>query len=672
MEDRKLCYYNNDGLHEKEVGFVAVNHSIEIETSKKSTFTIISKQARTRLWELRAEKDDIRTEWVVKLSELITRNDTKQESVERSQPVQGTVNVSTPALDRPALVQTKSIIKEASSTGSISKSVTFSPELQRHFRRSQSMDDAPTIQQIFAPLKEEQTDTALQPESAPLDTVRQLQDGDVSMSVYSTGKVLLQEIRSLSFDKPGANSGEEDEEAPSRGSRSSERWVTIKDLPYGLTHHPVLFRSLTDRMASLKEYVVHGEASNTDTLFQALQGKKVSLQTKNVEISAKILSYLPEEKMLLLKALAGDIHFLKTQDILSFRLTEEKDLVSQYFGRPTLDCLIKTSQSEHTIELCYEIGPSEKGEAPITWEAHYTMILNPLNSVVDFDGFYVITNRSGKSFRQAAITLLQRDNSIPLPSYSPRSNSKMKINSLSLNKNGNSRAQSTSDLSKVYYLTDRVDLANLETKEVLIIKARAYAQRINLIRCYHENEDEEGLVEESKVNRDDKYLAPLRTFEAESVVLLRNSKEGGMGVPLPRGEVSLSQRGANGMGIESLMKFTMRSYSPESTISIRLQQLPGMIAHRKQIGFSFDQKTMQITEDIEIMIENNTRFPSDVHVQDQAFRWRKWLIPQCTITQPDLHPDGDKFSWLVRTKGGSKTRLTYTIQYSGFTAENLA
>jgi hypothetical protein len=215
----------------------------------------------------------------------------------------------------------------------------------------------------------------------------------------------------------------------------------------------------------------------------------------------------------------------------------------------------------------------------------------------------------------------------------------------------------------IYSLQRPLTLRDRETKQVEFVSAtgvkseRLYVYEGMLMdlhrrRGYDPNELREneslGLESDSKVQ-------VLYEFE--------NSKDNGLGVPLPKGRLRFYQYNDDDDGALEFVGENNINHTPENeTVRVRVGNAFDITGERKRIDFKVDSSNKWADESFEITLHNRKKEAVEVRVIEHLFRWVNWKIRD--NSEPFTKLDVQDIEFRVDLEAEEEKKLTYGVHYS--------
>ena len=140
-----------------------------------------------------------------------------------------------------------------------------------------------------------------------------------------------------------------------------------------------------------------------------------------------------------------------------------------------------------------------------------------------------------------------------------------------------------------------------------------------------------------------------------SVVSVQNTKDAGIGQPLPAGRVRVYD-GGDFLGESEL------GHTPAGAeVRLEVGKVFDISAEREATDFNVDRGGRIITESFAIALNNAKKTDVEVRVIEPLPRWSDWEIVRSSV--PSSKKDARHAEFDVAVPAGGETRLTYTVRY---------
>jgi hypothetical protein len=252
----------------------------------------------------------------------------------------------------------------------------------------------------------------------------------------------------------------------------------------------------------------------------------------------------------------GDIHMGHHGQVVFPALPE--NLVS----KPTLQWLLRSgAATPQRIEASYLTGG-------ITWKADYVVILNAADDRADLTGWVTIDNKSGATYKDAALKLVAGDVN---RARDDRTRQAMELAS----KAGAAAPASRDFVSEgffeyhLYTLDGRTTIKDKQTKQLTLMTAAGVPVRKELAffgaRDYYRSQ----------------YGTPMSNQKVSVFVELTNSKTNNLGVPLPKGKIRVYK--ADKSGSQQLVGEDWIDHTPrDERVRIKMGEAFDVVGERIQ------------------------------------------------------------------------------------------
>jgi len=320
--------------------------------------------------------------------------------------------------------------------------------------------------------------------------------------------------------------------------------------------------------------------------------------------------------------------------------TGEVEVSSVPEGLISVPTLLWDLQTEKGGQQNIELSYLTKG---LNWNADYVLTLGN-QSTADLQGWVTINNQSGATYKDAKLKLLAGDVRRVQPQgygmagggarYEAKSEDQAQFQQESLFE------------YHLYTLQRPATLNNRETKQISLLQGTGVKFEKKLIidslhdmGQYYPSEGEVGTGD----------LKPLAQIE------FVNSKENGLGMPLPKGTVKVYQRDASG-SVQMLGEDQIDHTPKDETISLAIGRSFDIVASRKRTNFRRLAPNV-VQETFEINVRNRKETADTVHVYERHYG--DWKINQKSMDYTKL--DAWTMDFVLNLKAGESRTITYTV-----------
>lgn len=284
--------------------------------------------------------------------------------------------------------------------------------------------------------------------------------------------------------------------------------------------------------------------------------------------------------------------------------------------KPTLTWQLTSDRAAKLdAELSYVTGG-------MSWSAAYNLISPEKGNILDIVGWVTIDNQSGTAFENASLKLMAGEvNKLPMPRLAMSADAFGEAKTAAV-------TEKAFDEFHLYQLPRATTLRNGETKQVEFL--RATGVKAPTLYIYDGAnipwENYRGFPEEGLRNN--------REFGTQSnpkVWVMRefkNTKENGLGLPLPRGRARF-YRQDDADGRPEFTGENSIDHTPQGeTVRIRTGDAFDLVGSRTRSDYSLSVKEDQLEEAFEIKLRNRKKETVEIRVAERLYRWVNWEIVQ--------------------------------------------
>lgn len=298
----------------------------------------------------------------------------------------------------------------------------------------------------------------------------------------------------------------------------------------------------------------------------------------------------------------------------------------------------------------------------LSWQSSYNLVLPEKGTDIDMVGWVTFDNRSGKTFEEASIKLMAGDVNKIAPA--PAMAFKAARNEMAMAQEdfGGAVTEKAFDEFHLYSLPRPVTLRDKETKQVEFMRG----EKIKSKTIYEY--DGAGLSWQNFRGWNPEQLRGRRDFGGavnKKINVVRefaNTKENGLGIPLPAGKIRFYRQDE----ADGRMEFTgenLIDHTPQGEdVRISVGDSFDLVGDRKQTDYQLDNRGRQLTETFEITLTNRKKEPVTITVQEQMVRGANWEIVEKSDEFTKL--DSRRVTFDVPVKPDEKRKVTYTVRYT--------
>ena len=320
--------------------------------------------------------------------------------------------------------------------------------------------------------------------------------------------------------------------------------------------------------------------------------------------------------------------------------------------KPTLVWLVDAQKSgAHMARVAYQT----KG---MTWWADYNVILSgdEKNPKMDLSAWVTVVNQSGGSYPQAKIKLVAGEvNRAPAPAPQPQI-MMMKAGSVASVAEDSFQESSLFEYH-LYTLGRRSDLPENSSKQLELFPGKTgVAARRQLVFTVpsFQNSMYYGAA------NTDQNLGSFAKGEVNAYLEFDNSVAAGMGMPLPKGRVRVSQASVDGQ-LEFIGEDAVNHTPKNETVRLKLGQSFDVVGDRTRTDFQVDTTAKTMTESFKISVRNRKTVATKVLVREYMYRWSGWDLAQSSVKGEKR--DAQTVDFPLEIAADSEAEVRYTVKY---------
>jgi hypothetical protein len=324
--------------------------------------------------------------------------------------------------------------------------------------------------------------------------------------------------------------------------------------------------------------------------------------------------------------------------------------------RPTLTWQL---HSDRASKLDAELGYVSGG---LSWEAAYNLVSPEKGDTLEIVGWVTLDNQSGKTFADAKVKLMAGDVSKLVPNEG-------NVGALRMRASHDGFAASAPapvtekafDEFHLYSLPRPVTLRNRETKQVEFLRASGVKSQTVYVyngasidpRRYN------GWNQESV--RNDRDYGTQSNPKVWVYREFKNTKENGLGVPLPKGRTRF-YRGDEADGALEFTGENALDHTPEGeTVRIYTGDSFDLVGERKRTDYKLNNRNDELEEAFEIRLRNRKKESVEVRVAERLYRWINWTLVENSDAY--VKTDDRNIEFRVTLAPDEEKVVTYRVRY---------
>jgi hypothetical protein len=411
--------------------------------------------------------------------------------------------------------------------------------------------------------------------AAPDELTTQRDQTELSVAVYNSNIALIRDVRQVQI--------------PAGTFR-----LKFMDIAATVNPATVHFRSITepDKVSVLEQNYEY-DLLEPAKLLDKYVGKEVTLERTYVENNT---TKHEEIKAILLANNNGPV-WKVGNDIVTgvygetFRFPE---VPPNLYDRPTLLMSLENSGArKQTIETSYLANN-------LSWNADYVLTVARDDKAADLDGWVTLINNSGTGFHNAKLQLIAGDvNRLPVP----RAQSSIGGIVSAEAKGATQFQQENFSEYHLYSLGRRTSLEDKETKQISLLEGSGVPVDkllvVNGQNFYYHNAQNPGTPLKD----------PVQVFYK-----FKNEEKGGLGIPLPAGNVRVYQKDSKG-GLLFIGEDHIDHTPKDEFVTVKVGNAFDIVEERKQTDFKKIADRVYEME-YEITLRNHKDTPVTVQVNE--------------------------------------------------------
>jgi hypothetical protein len=435
--------------------------------------------------------------------------------------------------------------------------------------------------------------------------------GDVSITIYNDNFGLVKQTEQLDFKK-GLGEVRFDNVAAQIDPTS------VYILP-------------KDGGISILEQNYQYDLVNTQKIMQKYLGTEIGLVTKTGDIRKGILQSF-DGSFAILQLSSGDISITNATEIVDYRFGKLPD------GLVLKPTLVWMAESDRDTKSDCEVSYLTDG---INWHAEYVALVDKDDKNLSLSGWVSIDNQSGATYENATLKLVAgKVNRVQPPQ--PVYGRVMEADLYSAKAAPQFQEESFFEYH-LYSLSRKATVADKETKQLTLFpEASTPAAKIYVVESQNQWYSGGDNKPKVKVNLE-----------------FTNSKESGLGMPLPKGKLRTYKADSKG-DLQFIGEDEIDHTPKDEKVRVYLGDVFDITCERNKIDTK-DLGPYHKQEIYQIKLKNHKDTDVVVTVVEATPGWLEWHITDSNIEYKKISAYKVEFQVPVKTNG--ENTLTYTIDY---------
>ncbi|MBI3786473.1 MAG: DUF4139 domain-containing protein [Deltaproteobacteria bacterium] len=354
---------------------------------------------------------------------------------------------------------------------------------------------------------------------------------------------------------------------------------------------------------------------------------------------------------LIVKSASGEVQILNSYS--NVRLPE---LPGGLITKPTLVWdLAADKGGAQKVRVTYETGG-------MTWWADYNLVFaegkNANSGTLDVGAWVSLLNQSGAGYADAKLKLVA-GNVHRAPRAEPMVDRRAVSRLAMMGKESSGFEEKSFFEYHLYTLGRSTTLPDNSTKQIELFPAVRGVPCEKVLVYYGLLQGFRGFFGDPVTDRD---FGTQSNKQVDIYLRFKNSKDRGMGMPLPAGRIRVSKLDPTDGTLEFIGEDKLDHTPKDEPVLIKMGTAFDVVGERRQTDFKVDTAHKQLEEEFEIKVRNHKDEPVTVLVKENLFRWSTWEIVQ--KSQDFEKVDARTVQFPVEIKKDGEATVTYRARYT--------
>jgi hypothetical protein len=443
---------------------------------------------------------------------------------------------------------------------------------------------------------------------------------------------------------PGFSIVKERRKIPLQAGRNS---IRFEDVAAKIDGSTVTFQSLTDpKGTAVLEQAFEFDLASADRILDRYIGQEVELIRDEAQYKGKLLSFDPR---FLVLDVRGETVILGRDERLK-RLSLGA-LPGGLVTKPTLVWMVDAEKAgEHLAEVAYETKD-------MSWSADYTAIISADEKTADLSSWVTIRNQSGASYKDAGLKLVAGDvHRAPQPQVM---NYRGAAAEVAMKADSGGFTEKSFFEYHLYTLGRKTTIPDRSLKQVELFNPVAKVP-VTKVFLY------DGLRDMPWWGgggpNQDQGFGGAGNKKVGVFLEIDNTKENGLGIPLPAGRMRIHKRD-DADGFPELIGEDAIDHTPkDEKVRLKVGDAFDVVGERRQTDFACDYNAHWIRESVEIKLRNHKAEAVEVLVAERMYRWVNWTLEKKSHEYEKK--DAQLLHFPVNVPKDGETVITYTVKYT--------
>ena len=294
------------------------------------------------------------------------------------------------------------------------------------------------------------------------------------------------------------------------------------------------------------------------------------------------------------------------------------------------------------------------------WEATYNLVMPEKGDTLDLVGWVTVDNQSGVTFRDATIKLMAGDVNKLSPAQPGLAGADAYYLGAMRKAEMPQVTQKAFDEFHLYSLPLPTTLRDREQKQVEFVRAQGVKAQTLYVYDGAAIQNMRGWSMEVIRSQPD-----YGTQSNGKVWVMRefvNTKDNGLGIPLPKGKTRFYRRDDADGRIEFTGENRIEHTAKDERLRIYTGDAFDIVGERKRIDYQHDDNRKQMEEAFEIRVRNRKENEAvEVRIVEHLYRWSNFEVVQ--KSHDFVKTDAQTIEYRVQVPAGGEQVVTYRVRY---------
>lgn len=430
--------------------------------------------------------------------------------------------------------------------------------------------------------------------------------------------------------------------------------VRFSDVAARIDPTTVMFESLTDPAGTrVLEQSYQFDLVSAAKLMERYIDKTISVeQAHGDRIQTYTGTLLSSAQGIILRSEDGSVQTLQGYTAVRF-----PDLPGGLITRPTLLWRVAADKTgQHHTRVSYQTDG-------ITWWSDYNVVYNDgadANScVLDIGAWVSIINRSGASYNDAKLKLIAGDVArAPRPKLAMVRGKAMAADAFAMPEAAGFEEKAFFEYH-LYTLGRPTTIPDNSTQQIELFPV-ARGVKAEKVLVYYGLPQEFSSFFSNPVT--DRNYGNQSNKKVDIYLRFKNSKDNGMGMPLPAGRMRVSKQDPADKTLEFIGEDALDHTPKDEKLLIKLGSAFDVVGERRQTDFRVDTARNWMEESFEIKLRNHKKEPVKVIAKENLYRWINWEIKYSSHKYEK--PDARTIEFPVEIRPDEEMSINYTVRYT--------